>query len=60
MYIYICMYICIYNGPLQQEISCSRSARFGANLVDVQIKPPLLILVDEVLHPFYIFQVGPA
>ena len=35
----------------------SRSARFGANLVDVQIKSPLLILVDEVLHPFYVFQV---
>ena len=34
-----------------------RRALFGANLAEVAIKSHLQLLLDEVLHPFYIFQV---
>ena len=31
---------------------------FGSNIVDVPMKPISQLMMDEVLHPFYIFQVA--
>ncbi|KAF2457334.1 hypothetical protein BDY21DRAFT_39066 [Lineolata rhizophorae] len=35
----------------------SRTRLFGPNLIDIEQKSIAAILVDEVLHPFYIFQI---
>jgi len=35
----------------------ARQRLFGVNLVKVPVKPHLVLLVEEVLNPFYIFQV---
>lgn len=34
-----------------------RTTLFGPNLIDIEGKTTLQILVDEVLHPFYMFQI---
>lgn len=34
-----------------------RQEELGENVIDVQVKNPLFLLIDEILHPFYIFQV---
>ncbi|KAL9048846.1 MAG: hypothetical protein Q9162_007517 [Coniocarpon cinnabarinum] len=36
----------------------SRDQIFGKNVIDIEEKPLGALLVDEVLHPFYIFQVA--
>ncbi|KAK7220141.1 hypothetical protein V2G26_008144 [Clonostachys chloroleuca] len=35
-----------------------REVLFGNNLIDIEQKPMSQLLVDEVLHPFYIFQIA--
>lgn len=35
-----------------------REILFGRNLIDIEQKPTGQLLVDEVLHPFYIFQIA--
>ena len=35
-----------------------REILFGNNLIDIEQKPMTQLLVDEVLHPFYIFQIA--
>ena len=35
-----------------------REVLFGSNLIDIEQKPMSQLLVDEVLHPFYIFQIA--
>jgi cation-transporting ATPase 13A2 len=35
-----------------------RKTLFGGNVIDIESKSTLTLLVDEVLHPFYIFQVA--
>jgi len=35
-----------------------RKTLFGSNVIDIESKSTLNLLVDEVLHPFYIFQVA--
>ncbi|KAF9915959.1 hypothetical protein BX616_004966 [Lobosporangium transversale] len=42
---------------LEREIHQDRLLVFGPNLIDVQEKTVGQLLVQEVLHPFYIFQV---
>ncbi len=44
------------NGLSVQEHS-SRLLRYGSNDIDVPIKPYYALFIEEVLHPFYIFQV---
>lgn len=34
-----------------------RSTLFGLNVIEVAARGTMALLVDEVLHPFYIFQV---
>eukprot|EP00051_Salpingoeca_urceolata_P022558 m.370274 g.370274 ORF g.370274 m.370274 type:complete len:1200 (+) comp19991_c0_seq2:4903-8502(+) len=41
-------------GCLTREQSC---ARFGLNLLDVEVKSYVYLLFKEILHPFFIFQV---
>ncbi|KAG9288647.1 hypothetical protein G9A89_006748 [Geosiphon pyriformis] len=42
---------------IRREIHDERLIVFGQNLIDLKAKSTLQLLVDEVLHPFYIFQV---
>lgn len=35
-----------------------RKTMFGSNVIDIESKSTMTLLVDEVLHPFYIFQVA--
>ncbi|KAG0002685.1 hypothetical protein BGZ80_010293 [Entomortierella chlamydospora] len=42
---------------LGRETHQERAMVFGSNIIDVQEKTVGQLLVDEVLHPFYIFQV---
>ncbi|XP_063735179.1 cation-transporting ATPase 13A2 isoform X2 [Eleginops maclovinus] len=41
-------------SPLEQS---SRGRMYGPNLIDVPVKPYLKLLFEEVLNPFYVFQV---
>ncbi|KAI9206515.1 uncharacterized protein BJ171DRAFT_558269 [Polychytrium aggregatum] len=46
-------------GGLQDEaMAMRRHIVFGDNVVAVKEKPTLQLLVDEVLHPFFIFQIA--
>ncbi|CCU77440.1 cation-transporting ATPase [Blumeria hordei DH14] len=36
----------------------TRESVFGKNLIDIKNKPLMQLLIDEVFHPFYIFQVA--
>uniref|UniRef100_A0A3P9IIQ1 Polyamine-transporting ATPase 13A2 n=1 Tax=Oryzias latipes TaxID=8090 RepID=A0A3P9IIQ1_ORYLA len=40
--------------PLEQS---SRRSMFGSNLIDVPVKSYMKLLLEEVLNPFYVFQV---
>ncbi|KAG0299865.1 hypothetical protein BGZ98_009702 [Dissophora globulifera] len=42
---------------LERETHQERALVFGANVIDVQEKTAGQLLIQEVLHPFYIFQV---
>ncbi|XP_029291341.1 polyamine-transporting ATPase 13A2 isoform X2 [Cottoperca gobio] len=41
-------------SPLEQS---SRRLMYGPNLIDVPVKPYMKLLFEEVLNPFYVFQV---
>ncbi|KAI6157586.1 hypothetical protein BKA82DRAFT_4058956 [Pisolithus tinctorius] len=43
---------------LPQHIRKQRLTLFGTNLIDIEGKSTLSLLVDEVIHPFYVFQVA--
>ncbi|KAI6121503.1 hypothetical protein F5141DRAFT_1259004 [Pisolithus sp. B1] len=43
---------------LPQHVRKQRLTLFGANLIDIEGKSTLSLLVDEVIHPFYVFQVA--
>ncbi|KAL7922063.1 putative Ca2+ pump [Trichoderma austrokoningii] len=43
---------------LDNDEKSTREIIFGSNLIDIQQKSVGQLLVDEVLHPFYIFQVA--
>lgn len=43
---------------LPQHIRKQRLTLFGPNLVDIEGKSTLSLLIDEVIHPFYVFQVA--
>ncbi|KAI9025770.1 putative P-type ATPase [Phycomyces nitens] len=43
---------------LQAEKCYERLAIFGPNLINIREKPTAKLLTDEVLNPFYVFQIG--
>ncbi|PFH50913.1 hypothetical protein AMATHDRAFT_143898 [Amanita thiersii Skay4041] len=47
----------LFSG-LPQSIRQQRSTLFGLNMIDIEGKSTLALLVDEVIHPFYIFQIA--
>ncbi|XP_030042006.1 polyamine-transporting ATPase 13A2 isoform X2 [Microcaecilia unicolor] len=46
-----------YRFGLSQQDQNTRKKIYGPNLIDVPVKSYLRLLVDEVLNPFYIFQI---
>lgn len=51
-----CHYPDIKDGITESNYKC-RKMIFGDNLIEIKEKSVLKLLVDEVLHPFYIFQI---
>jgi cation-transporting ATPase 13A3/4/5 len=47
----------IQNG-LPQSVRHQRLILFGPNIVDIEGKSTISLLVDEIIHPFYVFQVA--
>ncbi|CDO77638.1 hypothetical protein BN946_scf184946.g32 [Trametes cinnabarina] len=47
----------VQNG-LQKDIQAQRMSLFGPNLIDIEGKSTLSLLIDEVIHPFYVFQIA--
>ncbi|KAG2119505.1 uncharacterized protein F5147DRAFT_664357 [Suillus discolor] len=47
----------IQNG-LSQFVRHQRLILFGPNIVDIEGKSTISLLVDEIIHPFYVFQVA--
>ncbi|KAF8633276.1 hypothetical protein AX17_004451 [Amanita inopinata Kibby_2008] len=43
---------------LQETSRQQRSRLFGSNVIDIEGKSTLSLLVDEVIHPFYVFQIA--
>jgi cation-transporting ATPase 13A3/4/5 len=43
---------------LEEEATTRRLTLFGANLIDIAEKSTVELLVDEALHPFYVFQIA--
>ncbi|KAG9102700.1 hypothetical protein FRC06_001408 [Ceratobasidium sp. 370] len=48
----------VMNGGLVTPARTQRSTAFGANEVEIEAKGTIALLIDEVLHPFYVFQVA--
>ena len=50
-----------FSGPISQGVSAgnieSEQQFHGPNLINVEVPSYLSLLVEEVLHPFYIFQI---
>ncbi|KAL9652542.1 hypothetical protein ABK040_000112 [Willaertia magna] len=46
-----------FSNGLSENIHTVRRVLFGKNLIDVPMKNVVSLLLDEVLHPFYIFQI---
>lgn len=51
-----CHYPDIKDGITESNYRC-RKMIFGDNIIEIKEKSVLKLLVDEVLHPFYVFQV---
>ncbi|RGB37802.1 hypothetical protein C1646_733303 [Rhizophagus diaphanus] len=47
----------ILKKGITRDVHNEREIIFGPNVIDIQEKSTLQLLTDEVLHPFYIFQV---
>ncbi|KAI0656621.1 P-type ATPase [Cubamyces menziesii] len=47
----------VQNG-LRKDVHSQRIALFGPNLIDIEGKSTLSLLIDEVIHPFYVFQIA--
>ncbi|KAM3513218.1 hypothetical protein MY11210_003160 [Beauveria gryllotalpidicola] len=48
----------LVRSGLDGDEKTMREQIFGSNLIDIEQKPASRLLVDEVLHPFYIFQIA--
>ncbi|GMM27471.1 putative acid anhydride hydrolase [Martiniozyma asiatica (nom. inval.)] len=51
-----CHYPDIKDG-INEEIYNVRSLIFEKNMIEILVKPMFQLLIDEVLHPFYVFQI---
>ncbi|KAI0633895.1 Ca-transporting ATPase [Trametes polyzona] len=47
----------VQNG-LQKDVHAQRMTLFGPNMIDIEGKSTLSLLIDEVIHPFYVFQIA--
>ncbi|OSC97098.1 Ca-transporting ATPase [Trametes coccinea BRFM310] len=47
----------VQNG-LRKDVQAQRMSLFGPNLIDIEGKSTLSLLIDEVIHPFYVFQIA--
>ncbi|KAJ9112557.1 hypothetical protein QFC19_000574 [Naganishia cerealis] len=45
-------------GGLDEETRAQRKVLFGENVIDIEGKGIINLMVDEVLHPFYVFQIA--
>ncbi|THH29198.1 hypothetical protein EUX98_g5000 [Antrodiella citrinella] len=43
---------------LSQTTKAQRLALFGDNVIDIEGKSTMSLLIDEVIHPFYVFQIA--
>ncbi|KAI0318235.1 hypothetical protein OF83DRAFT_1057181, partial [Amylostereum chailletii] len=43
---------------LQESVRQQRQTLFGLNVIDIEGKSTLSLMVDEVIHPFYVFQIA--
>ncbi|KAI0682979.1 Ca-transporting ATPase [Cytidiella melzeri] len=43
---------------LSKEVQKQRLTLFGANVIDIEGKSTVSLLIDEVIHPFYVFQIA--
>ncbi|RDX48098.1 P-type ATPase [Lentinus brumalis] len=43
---------------LQKPVLEQRATLFGRNLIDIEGKSTASLLIDEVIHPFYVFQIA--
>ncbi|KAF8590974.1 Ca-transporting ATPase [Ramaria rubella] len=43
---------------LTEAVRQQRSSLFGSNSIDIQGKSTIALLVDEIIHPFYVFQIA--
>ncbi|KZT19690.1 hypothetical protein NEOLEDRAFT_1158964 [Neolentinus lepideus HHB14362 ss-1] len=46
------------HGGLQQPVRQQRWTLFGPNVIDIEGKSTISLLIDEVIHPFYVFQIA--
>ncbi|PIL34017.1 transporter [Ganoderma sinense ZZ0214-1] len=47
----------VQNG-LDKGLQAQRAALFGPNLIDIEGKSTVTLLIDEIIHPFYVFQIA--
>ncbi|KAL6307860.1 P-type ATPase [Sparassis latifolia] len=47
----------VQNG-LEKAVQTQRTTLFGLNVIDIEAKSTGSLLVDEVIHPFYVFQIA--
>ncbi|OBZ67235.1 hypothetical protein A0H81_12899 [Grifola frondosa] len=45
-------------GGLSKAVQSQRHALFGPNIVDIEGKSTMSLLIDEIIHPFYVFQIA--
>ncbi|TCD71647.1 hypothetical protein EIP91_007394 [Steccherinum ochraceum] len=43
---------------LSPSLKAQRLALFGDNIIDIEGKSTISLLIDEVIHPFYVFQIA--
>ncbi|KAG8686375.1 hypothetical protein FRC09_014172, partial [Ceratobasidium sp. 395] len=48
----------VTSGGLGSPSRVQRTTAFGANEVEIEAKGTVALLVDEILHPFYVFQLA--
>ncbi|KAG8733074.1 hypothetical protein FRC12_018986, partial [Ceratobasidium sp. 428] len=48
----------VTSGGLGTPVRVQRTTAFGANEVEIEAKGTVALLVDEILHPFYVFQLA--
>ncbi|KAH9851454.1 Ca-transporting ATPase [Lenzites betulinus] len=47
----------VQNG-LRKDVQVQRTTLFGPNMIDIEGKSTTSLLIDEIIHPFYVFQIA--